>query len=65
MIETIAEPDKTLMLIVFLFVYILIMMELIDRTVAALIGAALMVFYQILMWRGHWRNCMKTSASSF
>ncbi|MFX0196477.1 MAG: SLC13 family permease [Candidatus Hodarchaeota archaeon] len=52
MMQGIAEPDKTLVLILFLFVYILIMTELIDRTVAALIGAVLMVFYQILSMEG-------------
>ncbi|MFQ5819376.1 MAG: SLC13 family permease [Candidatus Heimdallarchaeota archaeon] len=48
MMLEIAEPDKILVLIVFLFVYLLIMTEIIDRTVAALIGAVLMVVYQIL-----------------
>lgn len=52
MIETIAEPGKILVLIVFLFVYVLIMTELIDRTVTALIGAVLMIFYQFLTMEG-------------
>ncbi|MFQ6123977.1 MAG: SLC13 family permease [Candidatus Heimdallarchaeota archaeon] len=46
--QEVLGPDKILVLIVFLFVYILIMTEIIDRTVAALIGAVLMVFYQFL-----------------
>ncbi|MFQ5820803.1 MAG: SLC13 family permease [Candidatus Heimdallarchaeota archaeon] len=46
--QDVVGPDKILVLIVFLFVYILIMTEIIERTVAALIGAVLMVFYQFL-----------------
>lgn len=52
MMQEIAEPDKILVLIIFLFVYILIMTEIIDRTIAALIGAVLMVFYQFLSMEG-------------
>jgi len=48
MLQELLTPDKTLVLLLFLFVYIMIMTEIIDRTVAALIGAGLTVFYQVL-----------------